>query len=59
MTKLRNGEKALWVRRNGERVPVKVMVRCEGWAMVRRRNAMPFACQEKDLEPMEKANHET
>lgn len=33
--------------------PVRVMAVAEGWAMVRRKGAMPFVCSVKDLVPPE------
>ena len=48
------------VPRNGRlvidivREKVRVMCRAEGYAMVRRKGAMPFCVPEKDLRPSEK-----
>jgi len=37
------------VIRNGEPVEVRVMAIAEGWAMVRRKGAMPFIVREKEI----------
>jgi hypothetical protein len=47
---LRNGDRAI-LRRGLENIPVKVMVRAEGWAMVRTPQGVPFVCREKNLIP--------
>lgn len=35
-----------------ERREVTVMCQCNGYAMVRRKGAMPYVADEKDLEPI-------
>ena len=36
-----------------ERREVTVMCQCNGYAMVRRKGAMPYVANEKELEPIE------
>ena len=39
------------LQHNGDKFEVRVMAISEGYAMVRRKGAMPFVCNVKDLAP--------